>query len=311
MKRFLSVLALVAGLAVSAYAQTPEVVITVDEVTNTSYTCSFVPNASCSEYYIIAGQTGELDGWIPMMGSLEAIITSWGVSYQAADSFTWDEQTPGQEYVVYALAIGETSVIYTDTLTTLTSGGSGASIITVSVSNIGDTCATTTAIPNDQTALFKDRIITREYLEQVGTDSVISMLQTDVYTYYETDTWTWLSLTAGTEYYFVAIGQNADGVWGELASVAFATTGGTGVAEMSTPAFSIYPNPAVEQVRVSGLPVGGTLVLYDAQGRVVRSEQILESEMMLSLTGLQSGTYFVMAQSGKGSVPATSKLIVR
>lgn len=297
-------------MPISIFAQNPEVVISVGDVTTTTFTCTFTPNANCTSYYVMAGEVGELENWVPMMGSLENVISQWGISETGTSTHTWDEMVPATAYVVYALAIGTTNVIYTDTLSTLSAGGAGASVITLSVTNIGDTSATTIATPNDQTASFKDMIVTRQLFEQQGTDSIIAMLQTDPYTYYETDTWTWLSLSPGTEYYFIAIGINSNNEWGELATFPFATTGESGIAATTAPTFHIYPNPATDYVRVSGLTAHSQLSLYDAQGRTIHKITVTNSECELSLNGLPAGLYFVAVQHQKGTSPAIQKLMV-
>lgn len=315
MKKILSIFVTSILFIINGLAQTPAVSITVDDVTPTSFTCTFTPNSACASYAILATEPGEVEMYVgSFFGStLEEVVSSWGIHLDTATSYTWnDEIVPGTTYVVYALAIGanDVAILNTDTLTTLAAGGSGPSIITLSVTEIGDTSATTTAIPNDQTSLFKDMIVTRQLFEEQGINGISYMLQAYEYTYYATDTWTWRSLDPGTEYYFIAMGMNANGEWGELATFPFATTGESGIAAAATPSFQLYPNPATDFVRVSGLPVNSKLSLFDAQGRVIQQITVVDAECELPLSTLPAGFYFVALQKENGSAPSIQKLLI-
>lgn len=315
MKKLLSIFVTSILFIINGLAQTPEVSIAVDEVTPTSFTCTFTPNNDCTEYAILATQPGEVEMYVgSFFGStLEEVVSSWGIHLDVAETHTWDDEiVPSTTYVVYALAIGnnDVTVLYTDTLTTLPSGGTGLSVITLSVTEIGDTSATTTAIPNDQTALFKDMIVTRQLFEEQGINGISYMLQAEQYTYYATDTWTWRSLIPGTEYYFIAMGMNANNEWGELSTFPFTTTGESGIAAVATPTFQLYPNPATDFVRVSGLPVNSKLSLFDAQGRVIQQITVVDAECEMSLNELPSGLYFVATQKENGSAPSIQKLVI-
>lgn len=298
MKKIILTVALCISFIISIFAQNPSVEITINEITTTSFTCAFVPNSACNGYAIYAGTEGDAENWIPMVGSLENILNMWGVHCVGDTTFTWAEMTPNTTYVVYVLASGAENIIYTDTLRTLSTGGTGASIITLSVTNIGDTCATTTATPNDQTALFKDMIVTRALFEEQGASGISYMLQADQYVYYETDTWTWLSLQPGTDYYFVAIGMNANSEWGELATFPFTTTGDAGISTMTAPTFSIYPNPATDQLTLETAEPIREVRIFDLTGRLVLED---ENTTILNVQSLQNGTYILQVQTENGT----------
>lgn len=299
------------AFVVAVFAQQPSVTITVDDVTTTSFTCSFVKSENCDQYSIAAGAVGEMDVWAPMMGSLETAIDQFGIQCTGDTTYTWTDQQPGVQQVVYVLAKGSSYILYTDTLTTLSAGGSGASVIEVSVSNVGDTAVTTTAIPNDQTMLFKDMIVPRRLADSLGLDSLAVFVQNDPYVYYETDTWTWLSLSPGTEYLFTAIGMNVDSVWGELAMVAFTTTGENGIVSVELPDFQIYPNPTADKVTVSGINAGSKIVIFDMQGRAVQSVVSENAQCELQMGAFPAGTYFISVQSAAGTAPAVKKIVKR
>jgi len=64
-------------------------------------------------------------------------------------------------------------------------------------------------------------------------------------------------------------------------------------------ALRIYPNPAVEQFRISGAE-GAELRIFDASGRMIIQFPDYREEMALSIAGLPSGVYLVKLGSGAG-----------
>lgn len=202
------------------------VTITIDNILPDAYTCTFTKADSCTAYFILTAEPGSIEPFLAWSGftTVEQAVEGWGIKYTESATYTWKDQTPNTDYVIYALArCPHGDVLITDTIRTAVLGGHGASVITVSVSNITSTTVTTTATPNDQTAVFHDLIISKEYFDSIGVDSTIALLKADYYPHYSTDVWQWMDLTPGTEYYFVAIGKNADDVWGEMAKTAFTT----------------------------------------------------------------------------------------
>ncbi|MEY3983754.1 MAG: hypothetical protein RL160_1313 [Bacteroidota bacterium] len=60
--------------------------------------------------------------------------------------------------------------------------------------------------------------------------------------------------------------------------------------------FTIYPNPAGNQVHILGasVPDVGQVLLYDAQGVLRRRSEFNQRSAICSLEGLPSGSYFLM-----------------
>ncbi len=221
------------------------VTITVDNVTPTTITCSFAMSADCVEYYIVASKPEDIEPWVgsPYAGpTIEETVELWGIKYQANATYTWTEMVPNSLYVIYVTAkdASGSRVLCTDTVTTSAGGGHGESVITVTVTDITNVGATTTATPNDQTMMFKDLVFEKSLYDSIHTyyegidvqtadqmtsDSLFRMLKEDVYEYYEEDQWVWNNLESGTEYMFMAAGMNADSIWGEMALTNFKTLG--------------------------------------------------------------------------------------
>lgn len=290
---------IVAACGVSA--QPPAVEITPVGITATTITCSFAKSEACTRYCILASEPGMVEQYIGSWfgNTLEEVIASWAIACTADTTYTWDEQTPGTTYVIYALAYAEnTAMLCTDTVSTTTLGGHGTSIITLSVTNIGDTTATTTATPNEETAFFKDFLFESGMLDTLPLDTLVDWMRSDYDQYYSTDTWDWFTLKPGTEYIFMAQGQNADGVWGELAQHRFSTTGSTvsiRTADAARTAIHAYPNPAAEQLHIDGLMPQSQLFLFDLQGRMLLSTIAESASLTLPVQSLRPGTYLLRA----------------
>jgi len=68
----------------------------------------------------------------------------------------------------------------------------------------------------------------------------------------------------------------------------------TGITENASSSFTVYPNPANNNITVSWSTVDiKTLTLRDAAGRVVRTYNVNGTQAQLSLEGLASGVYFL------------------
>jgi len=323
-KSILSIVMLLSAVMLSA---APTVAIAVDNVTNTSITCSFTKNADCESYYILVSPPDTLEAWLghPFAGAtVEETVVAWGIEYTANTQYTWDEQRPNCEYVVYAVAKDERDSLYlfTDTVRTLLGGGKGASEIAVSVSDVSYFGVTTLAVPNDQTVLFKDRIIAQFYIDSIYSyfastdsltadsltrDSIRSFLMLTPYEFYKVDQWSWTTLDSGTTYQFLAIGMNADSIWGDVASVTFTTLGNppTSVVDAQLPVITLYPNPAAEFIYASGINKGETISIVDLRGNTLIQQEATSYDTMINLSGLVPGVYFLKTDT------SVQKFIVR
>lgn len=200
--------------------------VNVDAITPETFTVTFHKVDSCINYHILACEPSSQEMFFPMFGftGWDQATAAWGILCTGDTTYTWDEMIPNTEYVIFVLAhFANSDTLITDTVFTATLGGHGTSSVSVEVSNVAATSVTTTATPNQETAMFKDFVISKDYYEEIGHDSTVNLLKSDYYSHYSVDTWNWLDLTPNTQYYFAAIGQNADGQWGEMSMVPFTT----------------------------------------------------------------------------------------
>ncbi|MCO5247440.1 MAG: T9SS type A sorting domain-containing protein [Chitinophagales bacterium] len=71
----------------------------------------------------------------------------------------------------------------------------------------------------------------------------------------------------------------------------------------------IYPNPAKEQISISGLQGGETIIIYDLYGRVISQLKTNHSQTTIALGNIGNGTYLIQLMQGDFIV-ATREIIV-
>ena len=311
MKKILA-LALALVFSAGAFAQTPNVTTTIDNLTPTTITASFDMNDDCTKYHILADVVGGMEQWAQMFGTpLRDLVIQWSLGFEADTTYTWTDMMPNTDYVVYVVAVNETdtSEVLTTTCTTPQAGGEGASVVTIELSNITETSVIMTATPNDQTSRFLDGLVEKALLDEIGQDSLMTMLVAQPYWLYETDVWEWLDLTPGMEYYAFAIGQNAAEQWGEMTIVPF-TTLVSGLNEVANNGITLYPNPATNLVSLNNAEIGSVVELIDIQGRVLKSFVVNSTNQTIDLQGIQSGLYVVKTITPNKEKTFVNKLIV-
>lgn len=70
-----------------------------------------------------------------------------------------------------------------------------------------------------------------------------------------------------------------------------------GVEEDLLSDVTLYPNPAIESVKISGLKDEAAVVIVDGTGRMIAQHQVKSSEQSISLAELAAGSYTVVIQS--------------
>lgn len=311
MKKILAlVLTLVFG--VNVFAQAPNVTTTIDNLTPTTITASFDMDDNCTKYHILADVVGGMDGWAQMFGmSLRDLVISWSIGVESDTTYTWTDMTPNTDYIVYVVAVNatDTSEVLMTTCTTPQAGGEGASVVTVELENITETSVIMTATPNDQTARFLDGLVEKALFDEIGQDSLMTMLLAGPYWLYETDVWEWIELEPGVEYYAFAIGQNAAEQWGEMTLVPF-TTLVSGLNQVQSLNPTLFPNPATSSVSLNNAEIGSLVEIIDMQGRVISSFVVKSTSQTIDLQGMESGLYLVKTISSDKEKTFVNKLIV-
>jgi hypothetical protein len=73
-----------------------------------------------------------------------------------------------------------------------------------------------------------------------------------------------------------------------------------GISELVTEV-NVYPNPATEELNIDGFYAGSSYIVMSAEGKLVQSGNIESSSNVISLKGVEAGTYAVLIKSVDGS----------
>lgn len=311
MKKTLLLLLTVLGFC-SLYA-VPTVTITTSAVTTTAFSAHFVPNDDCDHYYYVAMTDDEITLWTSMLGvSVDELVPMWGVLSVGVSDYTWTDMVPNTTYKILVVAYDAQSTVYPSTyveVTTTASGGAGTSVVAVNVSDITSNSAYVVCTPNAETALFYDGLVTADYLQEVGIDSVCTVLIENLANpFYSEDAWTWSGLEANTAYYAIAFGQNADGEWGDTTLCPF-TTSTVGVESYDNINVSVYPMPNSGTFTIAGTGLQGfTAQVYALNGQLLETIQLKSDQNSVQLNHA-AGNYLLKISDAKGQ-PCFGKVLI-
>ena len=99
------------------------------------------------------------------------------------------------------------------------------------------------------------------------------------------------TLTGSTTYYFHVRTDCGNGNFSDWSTVSFTTSSTVGLNEPKIINLSVYPNPANDQVTITG-ETEGTVTLINTNGQVLTSID-LENQNTLDLSSYESGVYFI------------------
>lgn len=293
----------------------PAVSITASNVSETSYTLEFTPNAECDHYSYLTMPEAEISMWTTMMGmTIEQLITMWGISTSGPVTYTYTDQIPNTLYRIFALPFDADGTSYTYSsidVTTQAMGGSGTALVSIEVTDITNTSALVTCTPNDQTALFYDGLVTVELFNEVGADSVCTILvESSASPFYETDSWNWQGLEPHTDYYAIAFGQNSDGVWGDTTIYSFSTLA-VGVHDMNARPIVVYPMPNNGNFTVVGSDLNNCKAqIFSMNGQLI-DEYTFTSDKVSINSKLSIGSYMLRVVNAENQCLGTKKIVVK
>lgn len=300
--------------SLSLFAQTPSVTTNILNTTSTTIEAEFQMGENCTKYAILADALGSMTVWTQMMGvSLEELVIQWGIMYEQNATYTWDELNPNTPYEVFVVAMNETDtadVVITN-CSTASQGGEGESLISIELSELTKTSVRMITVPNDQTAYYYNGLVTKELYDEVGEDSVMSILKSTPYQLCETDDWVWQDLMPYTEYYALAQGANVNDEWGVVSKVAFRTLGDVSITQLEKEqTLLLYPNPAKDFVVLQNSVAGDEVELSDIQGRVLQKFVTNTSKTRLNVSDCKPGFYFVRIKNAESAEETIGKLII-
>lgn len=225
----------------------PNVTWTLDEATASTLTFTFTPNADTQGFAYCLFKKGEAQSqyeqWGPMMGfsNMGDMIKQFSFyTFNTVKTNKWDGLSPNTEYEIYVQpwdVNGTYSDMVIATATTSKLGGEGVATVSVEIKEFGGDATNgyyqhITFTPNDQTALYRDIIITKEaYDSEWGDDKVKEYFMNDTNPYNPYDSYwdhytvddNYWSLSPATSYYAIARAKNANDEWGDLVKLEFTT----------------------------------------------------------------------------------------
>lgn len=295
----------------------PEVSMNVVEVTGTTISVAFDANAECSYYYCLLLPEDEIAMWMFMMGiPLDSLVYEWGASFVQDTTYTWTELVPSVNYRVLVRPYDEAGVGYPSAYINVTTnelGGEGNAAISISVLNVTENSARVLCTPNDQTASFYDGLVTVDYYNEVGMDTVKAILMEDPNNlHFETDDWEWMGLLSNTDYYAIAFGQNALGEWGADALVPFTTLEevGDGVDGYESPVIVVYPMPCHGNFNIAGKDIANSTVqIYSISGQLLKQFNV-DSDNTYINAELPAGSYAIRVIDTVGKVLGKKTIVV-
>ncbi len=217
----------------------PQVNVGVLQTTTTQITLKFTPNQDCAGYYYLVTMKND-PNIAEMMKNfripdMKHYVVAFGGDFQTRKAYV-GEQTqdirglrPGREYVVNVVMIdadGQMSDVIETAASTQKMGTSQTSTIAVTAENITSTKATIKCKPDANTSEYRFFVMEKaKYTEEFALDYIKNSPDGLMELPYEIGDkeHTWESLTPNTSYYAIAMGLNADGVWGTLTKVEFQT----------------------------------------------------------------------------------------
>jgi hypothetical protein len=112
--------------------------------------------------------------------------------------------------------------------------------------------------------------------------------------------WTAPESGAGTIGFYAAVNKTNNNNQGDgdeiyTASLMVNETG-VGIAELEMSVGNIYPNPATDKISLD-LPEDSKVTVFDILGKQIISQEIFADKLMLDVSGLENGIYYVRIES--------------
>lgn len=227
-----------------ALVGTPDVTITVTNITLRSFTAAFEPNADTYGYAVLAMEKGSLESQFEMFGpmfgftNIGDMVKAWGAPFTESNSFTWNDMAPNTDYTIFVQCwdVNETyaDLISLD-LATLALGGSGEAKVAVTLGaykleNWNGELLPSQFIsytPNDQASCYRMIVaLAAEY--NANKDAYLNDLKSDPpmptnsWFFYEPLT-TDYQINPSTEAVVLAAAKNANNEWGPVTELFFTT----------------------------------------------------------------------------------------
>lgn len=289
--------------------------VTISETTGTTVKVEFEKSEDCNYYFILIGEGPEIEDYAVMMDkTMEEMIEWWGLQLNVDTVYTWKDLIPNTEYNIYVLASDFSEnyfPIQNLTCQTAAIGGEGVAQQNITVTEITAIQARVIVEPNEETAMFFDGLIMKDFYDEVGADSALAIIKESPYELYETDDWLWMDLDPDTYYYAIAVGKNINGEWGTPSIELFKTLQTTGLCKpIDDPMISLYPNPNQGSFIVNNANSEvENMEIYDMKGKLIYAQKLSGTISFINVLQLEEAIYFVKFINKSGHC-YTEKLII-
>ncbi len=289
----------------------PAVNVTFNNVTPTTFDVTLTPNQYCSSYYFVAMTMSDLEMWLPMMGSMPNLIKAWGINKTESYTHHYADMVPDTEYYIFSLSIDNNAIeapYDSAYVHTLPIGGAGEASAIIELSEITQTSVRMIVTPNEETAVFHDGLITKEYFDEIGQEAAIDIFKNNEFPLYETDNWVWSNLIENTEYKAVAVCKNSIGEWGNPVIVDFITLNIVSINGIDFSTVVVYPNPGNGKFNIVGSElIGANLRIVDLNGKEIYRNQLNDTKTTIDITNHVNGMYIIEIEKN-GNV-SSSKIL--
>ena len=265
------------------------VAIEVKETSKTTVTVTATPNENAVAYHYILIEKAEAEeiGEDAVMQRLNENETY----LNGVDVCDWTIKS-NVEYYVVAQAKNADDKWGEVTKVEFMVKEAGPATVAIAVEEVSKTSVAITATPNENAVAYHYIVITKAEADAMDADALMQKLNENE-DYLEGVNTTEVTVESNVEYYVVAQAKNEDGVWGEVTKVEFVVINTESVTELGEVMFEIYPNPAVEYVRITSNAEIENLVVFSIDGKVVYTETVNQEETMIDVTSFAKGSYIV------------------
>lgn len=230
-------------------AGNPEIEVAFSDITQTGYTTTLKPNADVAGYFFLSDLTDATARNQKMqkmhIPDLKHYIVQYGADlntnkpHEGEAKSVMSEFVPGTSYSVFVVLKdknGQYSDVQKFAVMTKEKGTSETAHVTIKVTDITATEATVVNTPDANTSSYCETIIPQsDYNEKTMIEYLTRSPGAQQRPYRSDEhTQTWPNLKPATEYYALAIAQNADGKWGPLTKVEFTTRSEVTTNELPT-----------------------------------------------------------------------------
>lgn len=275
----------------------PQVTISVDEVTETSITATFTPNADCASFYYLCASEAEIMAWGAMGADFDEIIQEHGGTETATMTNTFNELNPETEYKVLVLPVdpdGNYGEAVQETVTTLPEVIYEEPLIFSADTILMDYCTPTYIT------------ITNNMVIELNIKSVCDEMRWIDFSFDGND---WFSCDDEVEV-FLPEGESIElilrscvvgkAIVGDIVTIT-TDNGSTQFVAMvedtwslneNRASVSLFPNPANESLTLMGENLG-TVSVFNAIGQKVEDFEASGNELRINTAGYENGVYVV------------------